>query len=208
MNLFNLHTHSNFSDGSEPPEYYVKQALDYGFKSLGFSDHVPLPFENHFAIPENKYLEYANEIRSLQMKYKDQIEIYLSLEFDFIPGVLDDFSFYKDQIKPDYVIGSVHLVKNPDKEKLWFTDGHLQATFDKGLKEVYDNDIRKAVTAFYHQNNQMIETQKPDIIGHMDKVKMHNNDRHFTASVETREVSTGVDSNGQHQIGWTYRTVE
>jgi len=39
----NLHTHTNFSDGSAEPEVYVKKAIELGFTALGFSDHSPLP---------------------------------------------------------------------------------------------------------------------------------------------------------------------
>ena len=180
MKLFNLHTHTHFCDGSEAPENYVKKAIELGFYSLGFSGHSPLPFENEFAIPENKLLDYASEINRLKEVYKDQIEIYLALEYDYIPGMLDDFSIFEKQIKPDYIIGSIHLVRNGDTGELWFTDGPKQQTYDDGLSAIFDNDIRKAVSAFYHQTNQMIETQKFDIVGHLDKIIMHNKDRFFT----------------------------
>jgi histidinol-phosphatase (PHP family) len=179
MKLFNLHTHTNYCDGLEIPEAYVKKAIELGFESLGFSGHAPLPFENTFAIANDELNFYAMEIRDLQEQYKDEIEIYLSLEFDYIPDMLDDFSIYQNQLALDYTIGSVHLVRNAENGKLWFTDGSKQSTYDEGLKEVFNNDIQKAVTAFYAQTNQMIETQKPDIIGHLDKIKMHNKNRFF-----------------------------
>jgi len=180
MKLFNLHTHTNYCDGKEAPELYVQKAIELGFQSLGFSGHAPLPFENDFAIPESELHFYAMEIRDLQEKYKDQIEIYLALEFDYIPELLDDFSVFAEQIDLDYMIGSVHLVRHPETGGLWFTDGSKRETYDEGLKTVFGGDIRKAVTAFYHQTNQMIETQKPEIIGHLDKIKMHNQNRFFT----------------------------
>lgn len=180
MKLFNLHTHTNYCDGKEYPEKYVRQAIELGFQSLGFSGHAPLPFENNFSIPENELHFYAVDIRDLQEKYKDQIEIYLALEYDYIPEMLDDFSVFAEQIDLDYVIGSVHLVRNLDNSGLWFIDGSKQEIYDEGLKNIFGNDIRKAVKAFYHQTNQMIESQKPEIIGHLDKIKMHNKNRFFT----------------------------
>lgn len=179
MKLFNLHTHTNYCDGKEAPGKYVQKAIELGFQSLGFSGHAPLPFENDFSIPESELHFYAMDIRDLQEKYKDQIEIYLGLEFDYIPEVLDDFSLIADQIDLDFVIGSVHLVRNPDTGVLWFTDGPKRETYDEGLKTIFGGDIRKAVTAFYHQSMQMIESQAPDIIGHLDKIKMHNQNRFF-----------------------------
>lgn len=180
MKLFNLHTHTNYCDGKEAPEKYVKKAIELGFQSLGFTAHAPLPFENHFSIPESELQFYAMDIRDLQEKYKDQIEIYLALEHDYIPEVLDDFSVFATQIDLDYIIGSVHMVRNPDSGELWFIDGSKSEVYDEGLKKVFGGDIRKAVTSFYHQSMQMIETQKPEIIGHLDKIKMHNQNRFFT----------------------------
>ena len=48
------------------------------------------------------------------------------------------------------------------------------------MKNYFHNDIRKAVTAFWEQTFEMIETQKFDIIAHLDKIKMHNQNRFFT----------------------------
>lgn len=180
MKLFNLHTHTNYCDGKEAPEKYVQKAIELGFQSLGFSGHAPLPFENNFSIPESELHFYAMDIRDLQEKYKDQIEIYLGLEYDYIPEKLDDFSVFAEQIDLDYIIGSVHLVSNPNTGELWFTDGPKRETYDEGLQKVFGGDIRKAVTAFYQQTMQMIDTQKPEIIGHLDKIKMHNQNRFFT----------------------------
>jgi histidinol-phosphatase (PHP family) len=91
----------------------------------------------------------------------------------------ENFSKVKAEYKLDYLIGSVHLVKPADSEELWFTDGPDYRTYDKGLNELFCGDIRKAVTAYYSQLNEMIENQHFEIIGHFDKIKMHNRDRFF-----------------------------
>jgi len=179
--LFNLHNHSHYCDGSAAPEQYVKAAIDKGFHTLGFSSHAPVPFDNKFAInDEGKLLEYAAEIRQLKEKYKDSLKIFLSIEVDYIPGITQDFSYFKNLVKLDYTIGGVHLVKNEDKHGLWFIDGPLQATYDKGLRDVFDGDIKKGITNYWEQIRKMITTQNPDIIAHLDKIKMHNKNRFFT----------------------------
>jgi histidinol-phosphatase (PHP family) len=179
--LFNFHTHCHYCDGSDHPEAYVRAALAAGFHSLGFSSHAPVPFRNNFAIKDEAYLlEYCGIIRELQTKYSDKINIYLALEMDYIHGISGDFKKYEKMCGLDYTIGSVHLVRNGSGDNLWFIDGPRVESYDNGLRDVFGNDIRKAVTAFYHQTNEMILSQKPDIIGHIDKVKMHNRDRYFT----------------------------
>jgi histidinol-phosphatase (PHP family) len=177
---FNLHTHSRFCDGSGDPEEYVKAALDKGFHTLGFSSHAPVPFKNNFAIRnDHEMIEYCTTIRDLQVKYKDRISIRLALEIDFIDGITRDFKEFKESCLLDYTIGSVHLVKNGNFDGLWFIDGPKVESYDNGLKNIFGGDIRLAVTTYYEQVDRMIRTQKPDIIGHFDKIKMHNQNRFF-----------------------------
>jgi len=99
---------------------------------------------------------------------------------DFIPNMSTDFTYWKNKCKTDYLIGSVHLVSPPKTNELWFTDGPEHEIYDQGLKEFFDGNIRLAVRTYYHQVNQMIETQDFDVLGHVDKIKMHNQNRFFT----------------------------
>lgn len=139
-----------------------------------------MPFDNTFAIDQSRYQDYCNEVRALQSEYHGRIALSLGLEIDYIPGVLDDFRPLIESGNLDYHIGSVHLVNRSDQlENLWFIDGGKQETYDEGLNRVFDGDIRKGVTAFFHQTNRMIETQRPTIVGHFDKIVMHNRGRYF-----------------------------
>ena len=63
---------------------------------------------------------------------------------------------------------------------MWFIDGHDPKIYDDGLREIFDNDIQRAVTRFYVQEQEMIIKNRPDVIGHFDKVRMHNKNRFFT----------------------------
>ena len=180
MSLFNLHTHSRFCDGKEEPEAYVKQAIELGYHTLGFSSHAPVPFENNFSLKEEEMDEYFSTIRSLGEKYKSQINIMLSLEIDFIPDITSDFADFIKSGNLDYTIGGVHLVRNKESEKLWFIDGSKQETYDDGLQKLFKGHIRNGVEAYYNQIIEMVATQKPDIIAHLDKIKMHNKNRYFT----------------------------
>ncbi len=176
----NLHTHSLFSDGKATPEAVVKSALDQNISCLGFSDHAPVPFENSFSIKSDLLPAYCAEIRRLQFEYAQQIDILLALEVDYIPGLMENFGAIKTASALDYIIGSVHLVGQNDPENLWFIDGPLVETYDDGLERFFGNDIQKAVSAFYRQTNQMIENETFEVIGHFDKIKMHNQNRFFT----------------------------
>ena len=103
-----------------------------------------------------------------------------SLESEFVPGITKDFDVWRTTYNLDYVIGGVHLVRPPHGDGLWFIDGSKQEIYDNGLRDLFDNDIKAAVTAFWEQTFEMLETQHLDIIAHFDKIKMHNRDRFFT----------------------------
>ena len=103
MQLFNLHTHTNFSDGKSTAEEVVQEAIRQGLKILGFSDHSPVPFENSFAIKNDEVQNYIDTINSLKEKYKDQIKIYCSMEMDFIPGIVKNFKETKEKYGLDYL---------------------------------------------------------------------------------------------------------
>lgn len=177
---FNFHQHSIFSDGHNHPSAYAEAAINKGLKAIGFTEHSPLPFDNPFSLKAEKVDEYINAIDSLKSAYTGKLEIYRGLEMDYIQKMSEDFSYWKTACKTDYLIGSVHLVWVEEAQKLWFTDGPDPSVFDKGLNELFGGDIKKAVGAFYNQTNLMIESQEFDIIGHFDKIKMHNADRYFT----------------------------
>jgi histidinol-phosphatase (PHP family) len=180
MKKFNHHTHSYFCDGSSAPEEYAEEAIRLGFDTLGFSSHAPVPFDNTFALNEERRPEYQKAIRELQKQYVDRLEIFMGLEIDFIPGLTRDFELYRQDMGLDFVIGGIHLVKNDsESDRLWFIDGPNYEKYDLGLKEIFHGDIRKGVKAYYQTVCEMIVLQKPDIVAHIDKIKMHNGGRFF-----------------------------
>lgn len=190
--LSNYHTHSRFCDGKGELHEYVEFALANGFTSLGFSGHAPLPFENSFSIHAEEYQTYCDEVRALKEEYCGRIDIRLGLEIDYVPGVCDDFRPLIQQGGLDYFIGGVHIVTDPaDTEWLrnrpadaaqrsWFIDGPRYETYDEGLQHLFNGNIRRGVTAFFHQTNAMIESQRPTIVAHFNKIVMHNRGRYFS----------------------------
>jgi histidinol-phosphatase (PHP family) len=177
---YNLHQHTLFSDGKDVPVKYTERAVEIGFSAIGFSEHSPLPFSNPFSLQEEEIDNYIQSIDTLRETYQDRLKVYRALEMDFVPGMSEDFEFWRKRCQVDYLIGSVHLVKPEDYDELWFTDGPDYKVYDEGVVDFFQGDIKKAVKAFYHQSNQMILSQHFEIIGHFDKIKMHNRNRFFS----------------------------
>ena len=176
----NYHTHSTFCDGSDTIAVMVEKAVERGFDQLGFSAHAPLLGRTYdFLIPEEEIPLYVKEIEDARQKYPE-ITVLKGLENDFIPEGNKSFQYFKTLYGLDFIIGSIHLVKPPHLDELWFIDGPDRQIFDDGFFLFFDGNTKKAVTQFWEQTFEMIETEIFDIIAHLDKVKMHNQKRFFT----------------------------
>lgn len=172
--MYSLHNHTTYCDGKASVQEMISAACNEKLDHFGLSGHAPVSFENKWSIvSDEKVTEYCAEIDAAR-KTCTGTKIWTGLEADYIPGMTKSFDYWKNNFSLDYLIGSIHLVEN--KGQLWFIDGPAEG-YDAGLQEIFGGDIRSAVKAFYHQSCEMIETQKPDILGHCDKVLMHNRGR-------------------------------
>jgi len=175
----NYHTHTLYCDGKDEMELFVEKGVELGLDHLGFSAHSPIIQENNFSIKMDQVQNYLDDIEKYQKEFP-QIQLFKGLECDFIPGLTYPFQYFLDNFSFDYLIGGVHLVKPPHSDDgVWFIDGSKQETYDEGLLQFFNMDIKKGVTAFWEQTFEMIETEPMDIIAHLDKIKMHNRDRYF-----------------------------
>jgi len=173
MKWTNYHSHTNFSDGSSRPEEYVLSAIEHGLVAYGFSCHAPVEFPCKWTVDKQEINTYIKEIDLLKEKYKNNIQIYKSLEIDYFPGnPLSNPLHYKN-LNLDYIIGSVHFVDNLKNGEAWNIDTSKRI-FDDGMIEIFNGDGKAAVARFYDLTVEMIHLMKPTIIGHLDKIKMFN----------------------------------
>ena len=121
---------------------------------------------------------YFQDIEDLKRNYTGKMEIYAGLEVDYIPSISSPQSDFISSLPLDYTIGSVHFV---DK----FRDGtHFEidgatTVFQRGLDEIFHGDIRLLIKRYYSLIRKMLEQAPPDILGHIDKIKIHNRDKLF-----------------------------
>ncbi len=176
----NFHTHTRYSDGKGEPEEFVTKAIENGFSHLGFSEHAYLNLTYPWMMKPDDEISYKEMIRFLKEKYYNKLHIFLALEIDYVPGISLPFVQYQEQFHLDYTIGAVHLVINSDNPAPWFIDGPDKAEYFRGIHNIFGDDSRQAVTQYYRQQMEMVEREKPDIIAHCDKVKMHNKGRCYS----------------------------
>ena len=172
--LTNYHSHSHYCDGKGSPEAQVQGAIARGLRAFGFSSHCPVPFENKWSMKAERLEEYLAETRALRTQYEGQIELYVGLEVDFIPDMVGPSHFPT----LDYCVGSVHYVGLNQYEQPWEIDGS-SVEFLACLDTLYGGDIRVVIQKYYSIIRQMVATDPPPIVGHLDKIKMHNEARHL-----------------------------
>jgi histidinol-phosphatase (PHP family) len=170
----NFHTHSHYCDGKDTLEAYIDKAKELHVGSLGFSSHAPLPFPCSWCMKTERYDNYLETISRLKTKTTD-LELYAGLEIDFIPGIISPNSFRNSL---DYTIGSIHFVEALPDGRRWEIDGPHNF-FLEGLEKVFHNDIQAAIKRYYELTREMIMTSTPDILGHLDKIKIQNIDGDF-----------------------------
>jgi histidinol-phosphatase (PHP family) len=146
-------------------------------------------------MPESRLGDYCRHIDHLKQKYKNRIQIYKGMEVDFIPRIMGPNHPSVKKAGLDYTIGSIHFIDAFDNGIPWEADGN-HWKFATGLLEIFDGDIQNAVTRYYELTRQMLETDCPDILGHLDKIKIQNHFFKYFSEQETwyrDEVKKTVD---------------
>ena len=162
----NLHTHSVFCDGKNTPEELVQEAILRGFDSLGFSMHsyVACSGIGSLTALEN----YRKEILRLKEAYKNQLKIYLGIEYDI-------FSEHSSK-GYEYTIASVHCLKL----------GGICYDFDRGLQEtlryIHDHfagNSMEFAKCYYETVATIPQYGNFDILGHFDLITKNNEKGQF-----------------------------
>lgn len=169
----NFHTHSTWCDGKASPEEMIRGAIARGFDTLGFSSHAMLPADPYdWTLTTATLPQYAAEIRALAEKYADRIRILLGVEADFVKGACSaDRSVYA-AIRPDYVIGSVHIVVAPDGA--WVEVDNTPEILSAGIRDHFGGSAEAFVRAYFAQQREMAASCAFDVIGHPDLCRKFN----------------------------------
>ena len=185
----NLHTHTTFCDGKNTAEEMVLSAIEKKFTVLGFSSHCIHPLSSDFyKTPDDDWHMnpsaiplYLEEIKRLQSKYADKIQIVTGFEADYFADsktgtALPDFEAYKS-FNPDFLIGSVHFVNTPGG---FYTVDHTVENIQENLTKLYTNPVtgkidgKKAACEYFAAEREMLAKGNFSIIGHPDLIRKRN----------------------------------
>lgn len=170
----NFHTHTDFCDGKNSAEDMLKEAIKRDFKVIGFSGHSYVDFDDCCMSIEATE-KYIKEIQRLKNKYKNKIDIFTGIEMDFYSDI--------DVSKYDYVIGSVHYIKDENGiyHSIDYKPGMLRECIDKG----FDGDSKQMLKAYFKNISDMIDdsnkiaSKKINILGHFDLIRKLNKNNEF-----------------------------
>lgn len=160
-----LHNHTTLCNHAEgTTEEYIKKAIEVGIDVFGFADHAPMPFDPKYRMDISQKVAYEKDILALKNKYKNEIEILLAYEVDFMQNrdlMLDEIL----NAKVDYLIGSVHFIQEQNKN-LW---GFDNPEFIGKYKEKNIDDIW---LDYFEAIEEMAKSNLFDIVGHLDLIKV------------------------------------
>ena len=155
IDLHNHTTRCNHAEGTV--DEYIQKAIALGIDIYGFSEHAPMDFDEGYRLSFYEMEAYVHDILAAKEKYKDDIEILLGYEVDWLPGHMDERVLGADV---DYLIGSVHFI---DK---WSFDN---PEFIGGWK---NRNIDEIWQAYFEATEAMAKSGYFDIAGHLDLIKV------------------------------------
>lgn len=116
--IANYHTHTEHCrHASGTKREYIEAAIAQGLDTLGFSDHVPMPYPNGYRpmgirVPIEELEEYADSLAQLRDEYADRIRILIGFEAEYYPALFEDMLSLLGQVSYDYLIMGQHYVNN------------------------------------------------------------------------------------------------
>lgn len=153
-----LHNHTtlcNHAKGSV--EQYIREALKREIDIFGFADHAPMDFDEKYRMSFDQMAQYEATIREAAERYRDQIDIRLGYEVDWLPGHMDPRVL---DAKVDYLIGSVHFLSGWGFDNPEFIGHWKEQNVDEVWQRYFDEIAAMARSGLF------------DIVGHLDLIKV------------------------------------
>ena len=141
--LANYHTHTTRCKHAHGTEReYIEQAIKCGFKTLGFSEHVPFPdsygFNPNMRMSISELPDYTSTLVKLREEYKNDIEILIGYEVEYTPSHFEEVLKTLKQFPYDYIIQGQHFVEGNNSsdyagdptDSLEYFDDYVETTIE------------------------------------------------------------------------------
>ena len=179
--LIDYHTHhERCGHATGKLREYIEQAIKIGLHEFGVSDHMPVIHMERgkvlagTAMELHQLEEYVEEALRYKQEYKNEINIKVGLEADYIDGYEEKIEQLLAPYPFDYLIGSVHFLGEWDFSDSRQMEGWKKKPIDDIFNEYYQTVQKAAKSGIY------------DIVGHFDGIKRFGH-------IPTQDISGLID---------------
>jgi histidinol-phosphatase (PHP family) len=158
------------------------------FAWVGVTEHIPA-VDDRFLYPDERsagwtsrtlqerFTRYMTHCRNLQAAYRGRMPIYVGMETEAYSGAIDYAISLRNDLQPDYMVGSVHHV----------ADIPIDMNMDEYARAISDcGGMMALYTAYFDLQYEMIQRLKPDVVGHFDLIRIFDPD--YPARLKTRPI--------------------
>ncbi|QGG60689.1 histidinol-phosphatase HisJ [Loigolactobacillus bifermentans] len=183
------HSHTEFCQhgSGDDVEEMIQKAIRLGFQEYSITEHAPLPpaFKQDYAGTLTGFTEaamalsdvpaYFKKCQQMQAKYRDQLNIKIGFEVDFLPTQLDWLRDFWAEYGPQTTdnILSVHFMQGVGG-KYWSVDDTL-TDFETGLLPMGQGDGQCLYSLYLDALQTAVSTplgpHSPCRLGHMTLIK-------------------------------------
>ncbi|MDW8052354.1 MAG: histidinol-phosphatase [Armatimonadota bacterium] len=176
----------------------LEAACAAGYYVFGVAEHMPR-VEPQFLYPrereigwtvetlERNFERYANTVRQLAQEFADRLIVLCGFEIEVVPT--DQYAVivrhYRQQYGFDYIVGSVHFLH----------DAALDGYSERPFAEVLDalGSMEAVAVEYYQRVAEMAQAVRPEVIGHLDLVRLTATRLGMAEQVATPRVRQAVE---------------
>lgn len=180
--MYDMHTHTNFSDdGSYSMEIMAQAAYDKGLSAICFTDHLDLDHPFGDALLPYNYEGFISELKKTKAVFAREksraFKILIGVEMGLQPKALESCRSFLVNKEYDFIIGSMHVIKGVDM----YTSEYRDLGNSQLLTEYYFEDLIQCLTKY----------DDFSVLGHLDVIRryLHKKDDDYNFEKERENLT-------------------
>lgn len=189
--MYNYHNHTyrcHHAKGAD--EDYVLSAIKNGYDTIGFSDHAPYIFpkghKSGFRMDCSEAQGYADSVRALKDKYKNEIDIKLGFEVEYYPELIEKELEFLKSFDYDYIILGQHFTDNEYESYAKYSGNKTDST------AVLDKYISQVILGA--KSGEFLYVAHPDLINFTGDRDIYKSKMRYMAS-ELKKLGVALEFN-------------
>lgn len=176
----------------------LEAAHQVGYTVFGVAEHMPRA-EARFLYPkeiewgwtpqtlEENFDRYAHTITQLADEFADRLTVLRGFEIEVVPQdrYADLVQHYRTRYGFDYIVGSVHYLHDAS------IDGYSEQSFNDMMAQV--GGMEEVAVQYYHKVAEMAMAVRPEVIGHLDLIRLKATRLGLAERVATPRVRQAVE---------------